>query len=220
MTRCEQVRGDLPAFIAGEPADDGWETVRSHIGACAPCAEQCASVRRVWGGLAELKFEEVPAGALRTLEDRIRAEAGGQRDWVIGLLDGAIAMGALVALSKVVPVYVICRLCTEVLKDTPLASFRQFGEFTAGGLLSFTSLLIVLVVMRFAWQSGHPTARNAVAGACLAVLAAFAGPALHVVVGNWLALTAWGVGAMLGSSMAVGVNRLVPVPARARAYGA
>lgn len=216
MTRCEQVRGELPAFLAGEPADDGWESVRSHIGACAPCAEQCASVRRVWGGLADLKFEEVPAGALRKLEERIRAEAGGQRDWMIGFLDASIAMGALVALSNVVPVHVICRLCTQVLKDTPLASFRQFGEFTAGGLLSFASLLLVLVVMRFAWQSGHPGARNAVAGLCFAALAAVAGPALHVVVGNWVALAAWGVGAVLGSTMAVGLNRLVPVPARAR----
>lgn len=216
MTRCEQVRGELPAFIAGEPADDGWDSVRSHIGACAPCAEHCASVRRVWGGLAELKFEEVPAGALKRLDERIRAEAGGGFDRVLGLLDGTIAMGALVALSKVVPVHVICRTCAAVLHDTPLAAYPRLGEFTAGSLLSFAALLLVLVFMRFAWQSGNQTLRTAVAGLSLGVLAAFAGPVLHVMVGDTVAKLAWATGALLGSAMAVGVNWLVPVAHRAR----
>src|SRR5262245_42312953 len=99
MDRCEQVKEDLTAFIAGEPSEDGWEGVRSHIGGCTPCADHCASLRRTWAGLGELKMEEVPPRAFDALNERIRAEArakGSTGDaWILGLADGALGMIAL-----------------------------------------------------------------------------------------------------------------------------
>src|SRR5688500_11964260 len=105
MTRCDEIRAELVAFVSGEPSEDGWEGVRAHVGGCAPCADHCASLRRVWSGIGELKLEEVPRGALGRLEERIRAASReeartrGPAGWLLGLADGMLAMIALFLVS-------------------------------------------------------------------------------------------------------------------------
>src|SRR5207244_7806536 len=115
MDRCEQVREDLAAFIAGEPSEDGWDGVRGHIGGCTPCADHCASLRRSWSTLGELKMEEVPPRAFDALNERIRAESRARARsadaWILGLADGALGMIALWVISRVVPVAFFCRIC-------------------------------------------------------------------------------------------------------------
>lgn len=202
MTRCEQVRTELGAFIAGEPAEDGWDEVRTHIGACAPCADHCASLRRVWGAVGEVKFEEVPRGTFDRLEEAIRAASRERRTatssgWLLGLADGVLAMIALFVVSRVVPVAWFCSLCRNLLRDTPFQGWIYTGEFTAGGVLSAASVLAALALGRVAWRQ-ESSGRLAAAGFSYALLAILVGPH-HVVVGNTMAFTAWGFGVALGT---------------------
>lgn len=216
MTRCDDIRPDLSAFIAGEPSDDSWESVRGHIGGCAPCADHCAGLRRVWTNLAEVKMDPVPPGALDRLQERIRAEAEAARGpagWLIGLADGMLGLIALFLVSRVLPVAMFCRLCTSAVKGTAFEGWVYTGEFTAGGVLSALSVLLALAVGRLAWNRDS-SGRLAAAGFSYALLAILIGPH-HVVVGNTMAFTAWGAGTTLGSllvMLAVAFRRSVSAP--------
>lgn len=88
-------------------------------------------------------------------------------------------------------------LCRNVLKGTAFESWVYTGEFTAGGVLSATSVLLALAVGRVAWREER-SGRLAAAGFTYALLAILVGPH-HVVVGNTTAFTAWGSGAALGT---------------------
>src|SRR5687767_7570801 len=145
MTRCEEIRAELAAFIAGEPSEDGWDALRGHIGGCSPCADHCASLRRVWGGLGALKMEEVPGGALDRPQRRLRARSSGQGaragpGWLPGWADGMLAMIARCMRSRIGPVALFCSICRGGLQGTPLESWIYTGEFTAGGVLSAGSV--------------------------------------------------------------------------------
>lgn len=201
--RCDDIRGELSAFLAGEPSEDGWESVRTHIGGCTPCAEACAGMRRIWTGLGDVKMAEVPAGALKQLEERIReasraeARARGGYTWVLGLADAMLGAIALYLISRVLPVSAFCRLCTSTLKGTGLEGWIYTGEFTSGTVVSALSILVALFVGRLAW-SRESSGRLAAAGFGYALIAILAGPH-HVVVGNTFALTAWCTGSALGT---------------------
>lgn len=204
MTRCDDIRAEFSAFIAGEPADDGWESVRGHIGGCSPCADHCAELRRVWSGLEQVKFEEVPRGALDRLHERIRAEAElarGPAGWLMGLADGMLGLIALFLISRVLPVATFCRLCTSMLRGTMFNDWIYAGEFTAGSVLSALSVLVALLVGRYAWNR-DATGRLPAAGFAYALLAIVAGPH-NVVVGNSTAFAAWRGGVALGSILMV-----------------
>lgn len=205
MTRCEDIRAEFSAFIAGEPADDGWESVRGHIGGCSPCADHCAELRKVWGGLGEIKMEEVPRGALDRLHARIAAEAAvarGPAGWLVGMADAMLGLIALFMISRVIPVSTFCRLCTSVLRGTRFNDWIYAGEFTAGSVLSALSVLVALFVGRYAWNRDS-SGRLAAAGFGYALLAIVAGPH-NVVVGNSTAFAAWRGGVALGSLLMVG----------------
>jgi hypothetical protein len=221
VERCEQIRAELPAFVAGEPADDGWESVRSHIGGCAPCADHCASVRKVWGGIGEMAFEEVPAATMDALRARLEQAGAGAhvtgRDWAIGLIDATLGLVALTGLSKVIPVHVICRTCASAVKGTWLAEYPRFAEFVAGSFLSFWALLAALVAMRIAIDRPHARERSLAAGLLFAAMAAFLAPELGVIRGNTVALMMWALGAGIGATLAMTLNRFGPVPQGARA---
>ena len=215
MTRCDDIRVEMAAFVAGEPAptgDEAWESVRAHVGGCAPCADHCASVRRVWGAVGEIRMEDVPRGALDRLHARIRAEAAarGPAGWVLGLADAALALIALVLISRVIPVALFCRLCTLVVHGTPFEGWVYTGEFTAGTVLSALSVLVALLGGRLAWRR-ESTGRLAAAGFAYALLAIAVGPN-HVVVGNATAFAAWGAGAALGTLALVLGFRTVSAP--------
>ena len=225
MSRCEEIRDDLAAFIAGEPAEDSWDGVRSHIGGCTPCADACAGLRRTWAGLSELKFEEVPRGALDRLQERVREASRAERrargvsPWLLGLADGALGMIALYLITRVIPVSIFCRLCRDVFAGTRFQGWVYTGEFTAGSVLSAASILLALIVGRTAWQlmpgQGERGGHLAIAGFSYALLAIVLGPN-HVVVGNSTAFTAWGSGAALGTLGAVVAmalyDRWLPAP--------